>query len=1288
MSFNKHLVKSLGNLCITKKVYTTLLVLAAFLANSSNSSLSSQCSITPLFDASSLPTCATPGEVFSTTLAYDYQGDLPANIDTIIVTDASTPGFEILSYSPSDIKLGRNELDVSVVYNGTCDATNLFVCDIIGGGGAADCTQLITAPIQCCDNKREFCDFELITDLSNLPQCATPGEAITTVIEYNYTGDLPAAIDTIIVLDESAPGFTILNYNPKEINAGYNIIEVSVLYDGDCNESNLFVCDVRGSGGAGDCSTIVSSTISCCETVCETIGGTLSGGPFEFCVGDGEEDRVSGVEVKDNAGSRGQWVVTDEQTVILGLPNNIEDVDFDGAAIGECFIWHVSYENVSGLEVGEFATDLTGCFSFSKGIPITRIDCDAEPCMITPQISSSSIPSCAVPGEVTTISISYDYQGELPASIDTIVVWDPGKTGYSIVEYGPMDIKLGANELKIDVVYDGDCESDLNFVIDLVGGGQAFGCNPAVDLTIPCCGVKEECVITPITDLGSLPTCAIPGEVFTTTLVYDYQGSLPAGIDTIIVTDASDAGFTILSYSPTEIQKGRNELEVSVVYDGDCSSSNLFVCDVVGSGGAADCTTTVSSPIPCCDETKCVFTPLVDLSTLPTCAVPGEVFTTTLAYDYQGSLPAGIDTIIVTDASDDGFTILSYSPTEIKRGRNDLEVSVVYDGDCNESNLFVCDVVGYGGAADCTTTVSSPIPCCEATECVFTPLVDLSTLPTCAVPGEVFTTTLAYDYQGSLPAGIDTIIVTDASSDGFTILSYSPTEIKRGMNELEVSVVYDGDCNESNLFVCDVVGYGGAADCTTTVSSPIPCCEATECVFTPLVDLSTLPTCAEPGEVFTTTLAYDYQGSLPAGIDTIIVTDASSDGFTILSYSPTEIKRGMNELEVSVVYDGDCNESNLFVCDVVGYGGAADCTTTVSSPIPCCEDNGGGECAITPLTDLSGLPKCASPGDEFTTTLAYDYKGSLPATIDSIYVTDDSAEGFRILSYSPTDIVEGRNDITVTVSFDGSCDETNLFVCEVVGGGGAKECSETISLPIPCCEKEDCGDVDTDEDGIYDDCDNCPTVANEDQTDDNDNGIGDACEEACDIEPIIEGLEIPDCLEPGEVFTTKLSYEYSGSLPASIDTIILREESSAGFEIISYDPTEIKEGVNEMEVSVVFNGDCSESNIFICDILGAGGAEACSFTISSGIKCCESNFIEIETFPNPTAGVVFVKAEERSNYMVEVFDNNGEKVMASFKEDKNFFILNTDDLRNGTYFMVVTDMETGKSGTNKVAVFR
>ena len=147
-------------------------------------------------------------------------------------------------------------------------------------------------------------------------------------------------------------------------------------------------------------------------------------------------------------------------------------------------------------------------------------------------------------------------------------------------------------------------------------------------------------------------------------------------------------------------------------------------------------------------------------------------------------------------------------------------------------------------------------------------------------------------------------------------------------------------------------------------------------------------------------------------------------------------------------------------------------------------------CVFTPLFDISSVPTCATPGDVFTTTLAYNYEGKVPASIEEVIVTSDSDDGFEILSYGPTDIQRGYNEITVSVVYDGNCSASNIFVCDVVGGGGAEACSQLVSSPIPCC----CGDADTDEDGVFNDCDNCPTTPNPDQADSNNNGIGDVCD--------------------------------------------------------------------------------------------------------------------------------------------------------------------------------------------------
>ncbi len=53
------------------------------------------------------------------------------------------------------------------------------------------------------------------------------------------------------------------------------------------------------------------------------------------------------------------------------------------------------------------------------------------------------------------------------------------------------------------------------------------------------------------------------------------------------------------------------------------------------------------------------------------------------------------------------------------------------------------------------------------------------------------------------------------------------------------------------------------------------------------------------------------------------------------------------------------------------------------------------------------------------------------------------------------------------------------------------------------CEVDPCGDIDSDGDGVFDLCDNCVSIANEDQTDEDGDGVGDACVPSTQI---IDGL--------------------------------------------------------------------------------------------------------------------------------------------------------------------------------------
>lgn len=105
--------------------------------------------------------------------------------------------------------------------------------------------------------------------------------------------------------------------------------------------------------------------------------GTLSGGPFTFTV-DGTPDMVSGITLDASTllGSNTGFVITDDQRNILGLPPNmeaLENVDFDSAGVGVCYIYHLAYEDgLEGLGVGMNLGNLSGDYDLSNFIMVTR----------------------------------------------------------------------------------------------------------------------------------------------------------------------------------------------------------------------------------------------------------------------------------------------------------------------------------------------------------------------------------------------------------------------------------------------------------------------------------------------------------------------------------------------------------------------------------------------------------------------------------------------------------------------------------------------------------------------------------------------------------------------------------------------------------------------------------------------------------------------------------------------------------------------------------------------------
>ncbi len=105
-------------------------------------------------------------------------------------------------------------------------------------------------------------------------------------------------------------------------------------------------------------------------------GGTITGGPFAFVVGDGQPDNVSGISLSGNEGDNSTWIITDADNNILGLPATlaaVENNDFDVAPVGKCLIWHLSYQDgLTGAVAGNNLSALTGDFDLSNSITVDR----------------------------------------------------------------------------------------------------------------------------------------------------------------------------------------------------------------------------------------------------------------------------------------------------------------------------------------------------------------------------------------------------------------------------------------------------------------------------------------------------------------------------------------------------------------------------------------------------------------------------------------------------------------------------------------------------------------------------------------------------------------------------------------------------------------------------------------------------------------------------------------------------------------------------------------------------
>lgn len=254
-----------------------------------------------------------------------------------------------------------NPITITRLVGDNCD---LIICDADGGTIALDDAGTTSITI-CVD--------DMVDDPLSPILMGSMGENtqwVVTDLDANILA-LPDALP--INLEGAEPGTCLIwNLTYEDGLTGLEVDNnVSAL--SGCFDLSNFITVTRVAGE--DCEGIN----------CDVDGGaiTLLDGEtsITICVGDSIPDPLD-VLLTNNTGMNSAWVITSINGTILGLPD-APPFDLDDAGTGVCLIWHLSYDDIEGLEIDSNSNDLSGCFDLSNPIAVTRVsgaNCDNLGC--------------------------------------------------------------------------------------------------------------------------------------------------------------------------------------------------------------------------------------------------------------------------------------------------------------------------------------------------------------------------------------------------------------------------------------------------------------------------------------------------------------------------------------------------------------------------------------------------------------------------------------------------------------------------------------------------------------------------------------------------------------------------------------------------------------------------------------------------------------------------------------------------------------------------------------------
>ena len=300
----------------------------------------------------------------ATEVVVDIDG-VQGTASALFVTDEDG---EILVISNSDT------LDFSNAGNGICFIWNMGFANTLDGFeigmnvdsivGCYDLSEPITV------NRVELVPAELSANNGETSFEICSGDGVADSLIFDASGFNGPFTQLVITDDQN---------NVLELPAS-DTVNFEGVPDGLCFVYHLVSTEdslISGSGVSLDSLEgcfVLSNAVSVLRT--EVDGGTImttdSLTEVTIVIGDGSSTVVD-VILESEVGDSSAWVITDSLGVILELPAG-PPFDFESAGTGVCLIWHLSYSgDIEGLEVGESALELEGCFDLSNAITVDRI---------------------------------------------------------------------------------------------------------------------------------------------------------------------------------------------------------------------------------------------------------------------------------------------------------------------------------------------------------------------------------------------------------------------------------------------------------------------------------------------------------------------------------------------------------------------------------------------------------------------------------------------------------------------------------------------------------------------------------------------------------------------------------------------------------------------------------------------------------------------------------------------------------------------------------------------------